>query len=422
MTRSSSVSLAVVLVLALAGVLLVPAAAQGCDSVDLCVHWSVDLHDGGTGEYLTDVTAPARGNRITIIRPVPEPPLGMFLDNEGCAQFDTQFAAGHKVVVYNEASYDGLIHVRAFKDKDEIAAGTTHVWPVHVGVIGDDDEIDVVVEVDADHLQNVMGVSVETLYRLSSLSGGLPRVDRRLFAYKSDSTNASADFESIRIGSESQQEKFVIAHEIGHWLVLSWPWEEGPGWSSSYGYEPQESMCDPVTFAGGGDDGGHSLRSAEYASGAMTEGFAHFVATAAFNNPGSSFLIGWFRYYKQLVGDASADLMGNGYLVAAPDGPVGGVNQWVQAQCQADFKNAAGLEISSEIDWMRFFWDFIAAPGDQPSFWDVVNLYKSTNEEYTWTSQGPVFANMLSALQDLGPAADAVRFEDLEPSHGLIND
>ena len=228
---------------------------------------------------------------------------------------------------------------------------------------------------------------------------------------------------ALRIGVDSQQEKFVIAHEIGHWLALCAPWASGGSWAASYTYEPLVNLCDPTTIAGGGDDGRHSLRSAEYSSGAMVEGFAHFVATAAFNNPGDSLPIGWFRYYKGLVDDSvSGDLVSNGYLVAAPNGPIGGVNRWVETQCGADFANTAGAEVSTELDWMRFFWEYITAPGDQPTFWDVVELYKHTHEEYTWSGNGPVFPNMLSALQEIGTPGDVQRFEDLEPAHGLIND
>ncbi len=416
MTRLSTASLPAVLATALIGGLSAPSVAQGCEPVDLCVHWSVTLQDGGTGDHLTEATVPARGNRVTIIRPAPEPPLGLFLDNEGCAQFETQFAAGHKIIVYNEAVYDSYTHIRAFASEDEIEEGTTHVWPVHVGIIGDNDDINAVIDADEENLQNLMGVSVETLHRLNLQPGGLPQLARNLFPFKDDGSNASADYEALRIGADSQQEKFVIAHEIGHWLVIEAEWAEEAGWSSSYAYTPQDSPCAPVTAGPDPDLGGHSLRSAEHASGAMTEGFAHFVATAAFNAPADTLPIGWFRYYKELIETPSPE----GYLVATPDGPVGGVNQWVQTQCPTDFN--AGQEISSEIDWLRFFWDYITAPSDQPSFWDVVELYKYTNEEHPWTAQGPVFPLMLTAIQELAPAADAVRFEELEPSHGLIND
>lgn len=422
--RSSTFSLAT-----LAGVgtvsaaLFAPQTALACHTVEMCVEWTVELDDGPIGDYLTEMTTPARGNRVMIIRPVPEPPLGLFLDNEGCVEFETQFAAGHKVIVYNEAVYDQYTHVRAFGSDEEIEDGTVRIWEAHVPVIGDDAGVEVEITIDADRLANLMGVSIAALHQFNSVGAGLPSVVRNLYPHRDGAPNASANYEALRFGEGSMKEKFVVGHEIGHWLVLSGPWPAG-GWSTSYGYVPSETMCSPPTEGMDDDLGGHSLRSAEHASGAMVEGFAHFAATVAFNNLAQT--TADFRYYKALdETPASQDLIDGMYRVMLPDGPVGGVNRWTQQQCPADFSNTGGdQEISTELDWMRFFWDFVTAShlAGEPSFWDVVELYVHTNEEYPWSGVGPVWPNVVDAMDDLGPPAFATRLEALEPDHELVND
>lgn len=423
--RSSTFTLATLAGVGIVGAaLLAPQTARACHTVEICVEWTVDLDDGPIGDHLTELTTPARGNRVMIIRPVPEPPLGLFLDNEGCVEFETQFAAGHKVIAYNEAVYDQYTHVRAFGSDDELDDGTVSVWEAHVPVIGDGAGVKVNIEIDADQLANLMGVSIAALHQFNSVGAGLPQVARNLYPHRDGAPNASADYEALRFGGDSMKEKFVVGHEIGHWLVMSGPWPAG-GWSYSYSYEPLNAMCSPTTDSGMDDDlGGHSLRSGEHASGAMVEGFAHFAAAVAFNNTAET--LADFRYYKQLDSNtASQDLVDGMYHVILPDGPIGGVNRWTQQQCPADFANTGGgQEISTEIDWMRFFWDFITAThlAGEPSFWDVVELYSHANEEYPWPSVGPVWANLADAMDDLGPPAFATRFEALEPDHELVND
>lgn len=402
-------------------VALAPDQAQACEPVTLCVNWTVELHDGFAGDYLTGDTTPARGNRVTIVRPAPEPPLGLYLNDEGCTAFETQYAVGHKVILYNDAVYGDYTHVRAFRNSDELETGQTLVWTVDVPPIGDDDQISVDAPIDVESLSNLMGVTTETLHRLDSLGGGMPQTPRNLFPFRHTQPNANAFVDSLRIGSDSFEEKFVIAHEIGHWLVL----EDG-GWSFDGSYVPNDDDCRFTTTAGNGDVGGHAIRSAEYSSAGMTEGFAQFVAVAAFNDP--SDVSGTFRYYKELdptaFGGSSADLIDGDYLVSVPDDTEGGVNRWTEQQCPTDFNATSPIEVTSEIDWMRFFWDFITAPGTQPTFWDVVSLYRFTNVNYTWGAQDPLWPNLVDAIEDnsLGLTQFSTRFENLEPDHELFND
>jgi len=81
-----------------------PRGASACHDVTLCLNWQANVNDDGFGEpsFVGDKVR-ASGARIMLIRPSPEPPLSGFLGQDGCMTFKTQFAYGHKVVVYAEA-------------------------------------------------------------------------------------------------------------------------------------------------------------------------------------------------------------------------------------------------------------------------------------------------------------------------------
>ena len=65
---------------------VVVSEANACQSLELCVTWTeVPLEDAPFGNLVTAPIYPARGARVTVIRPYPEPAVGMFLDNNGCA-------------------------------------------------------------------------------------------------------------------------------------------------------------------------------------------------------------------------------------------------------------------------------------------------------------------------------------------------
>lgn len=172
----------------------------------------------------------------------------------------------------------------------------------------------------------------------------------------------------------------------------------------------------------------------------MPEGFAHFVAAVAFNDIAQA--DGVFRYYKDI--DTSADgvpaytdFVGAGNRVSLQGGVgtsvLGGHNAWVAGEqdCDQDWNNGTN-EVTSEIDWMRFFWQFLTDTGGaEPEFWDVVHLLAFTDAYtqagvavYAWTQQGPVWPNLLNAIADSasGLTAYATWFEDIMPEHGVYNE
>ena len=390
--------------------------ARACEPIDMCVWWTqVPLQDAGYGDLVTDSTYPARGARITVIRPYPEPAFSTFLDESGCTTFDSQFSAGHKLLVYTEAVLGvgtaGTMRIKTFEseaaqveDADSVFAidipsipATPDRWAVHADV-----------PADAEHRVMLLATATETLHRLHGLEGSLIAGSHALeIVVRHDLQNASAPQGRILVGAagfdegvSSLQRKFILGHEIGHWIQTE---IVGDVWDYNYNYGPcgpgdgetctGEPPFDPWVEVQGNavdepcqhavefllpdqdDDANpnrHGIRSAEFVSGAMPEGFGHFVASVAFNSDLGVNADGAFKYYKDidedtlpsyeyfedpLVDDRVVSLLGG------TGSPPGGPNRWVELQCSNDWDHpleaeTLDQEVSSEVDWLRFFWRF----------------------------------------------------------------
>lgn len=83
------------------------------------------------------------------------------------------------------------------------------------------------------------------------------------------------------------------------------------------------------------------------------------------------------------------------------------------------------------MDWMRFWWQFMTDPtGSEPGFWDIVHLLAFADThldggvpEYEWSNTGPVWENLLGALEDAssGLSSHASWYEDITSDHGVYN-
>ena len=243
----------------------------------------------------------------------------------------------------------------------------------------------------------------------------------------------------------------MVAHEVGHWIQGRLNLEQGGDilWSYNYNYSPQDADCD--FFAIGGETpwtpanslNSHGIRSAEHSSGAMPEGFAQFIAAAAYNEITAD-EEGLYRYYKAIeiqanpeTSDPYYDFVTNDkYRVAMQGGGIGapgGQTAWVENMCEDDFDypqqtETMGQEVTTELDWMRFFWALIAADegeyGTAMTFWDVAHLLAYTNATEPWGFTGSLYCNLLDALNDAGSGLNSFedRFIDLTAVHGVFYD
>jgi hypothetical protein len=85
-----------------------------------------------------------------------------------------------------------------------------------------------------------------------------------------------------------------------------------------------------------------------------------------------------------------------------------------------------GQEISSEIDWMRFFWQLITADegqlGASMSFWEVGDVLGYTRFNYPWDGKGALYCNLFNSLIESGLDDYEDRFVDLTEINGVYYD
>jgi hypothetical protein len=471
--------------------------AQACDQTQhLCVAYQVDLDDddpetGWGGSISLGPKAPARGVRITIIRPPPEPPLGLYLDDEGCVDFPTQFAAGHKVLVHPSAILGPSKNIRismfdwtmvpgvndnglpffsiAENNVEPTASDVCLVGPVADGA-------DIHCDVPTSDVVNLMAIATHTIHRLTSLAGNVLTDADELRIVRVPSVPDYGHYDPLNrwlvTGAGLDRRKYIFAHEIGHWLQSRAQVAAGTeaAWNVNYGYPtsnedvtaPEPSCQFAVDYEApllnpnveASLNAGlelHGIRSAEYGNAAMTEGFAHLVAAVAFNDITSE--SGEFVYYKDIdVGSvpAYADLDDGDGLVALPGTSSaqtpGGWNGWVKNSCVDDWNvlyldlaEQNRVEISTEIDWLRYFWAFVTsqdvALAPQPGFWDLVRLIAHTREHNAWGTvtnpvpanrEGRVWENLVQTLTDdpegVGLDDFLDRFETLNDTHWVWHD
>lgn len=396
--------------LALAGlVLAAPRLASACQPRTICVNWETEITDDGFGEsYVLNDKVRARGAKVTLIPPAPEPPLATFLDQSGCMTFETQFAYGHKLVVYAEA-WVGLlpepVHIRMRRqEKKDDGYQTDFFWIVDLHGLAPNDAVEFPIKGEAkDPIVPLMAITTEVMHRLGPSPGQLdvhPPMPATLFVDFLDwYGNARAGSGFIQVGPDSFREKVIIAHEIGHWLQFQWDGRFGPPSDYSYnsicldpdqldcpcrfGVEPPEDLMGNTIAH---DANAHGIRSAEFSTPAMIEGFAHFVAAVAFNDfadfDNSADEDGVFRYYKDIdinkfppYADFMDPQKGNSrvsLLGGINDQTLGGENRWTESQCPLDWQVD---EISNGMDWMRFFWHFLTRSGDPPSLRQLLEFF-----------------------------------------------
>lgn len=472
-----------------------PAPAAACNETQrLCVTYQTDLADDQEGQLGQFVLA--RGARVTVIRPPPEPPLGFYLDEEGCGEFPTQYAAGHTILVYPSAVLGGTKNIRVSSfDWDVVLDEESEIPDLGLGDItatvpdtfevgpiadGSDIMLDVL---SSSETANLMAVATHAVHALDSMTGTVLNGEHELTLVRLVNVPGFAFYNSffnrLAVGEGADRYKFIVGHEIGHWLQMQAQIEEG---SSGFGnvdyFYPWEvegeehrdntgnilaeighpyPACQfaveydaPEDFPVGRAEQirlrlqFHGIRSAEYSSAAMVEGFAHFVASAAFNPITNE--SGTFRYYKDIdlvTVPAYQDLEDAGGLVALPgtDDPMadpGDRAGWLKLNCEPDwdvlyFDAAEQIPsaVSSEIDWLRLYWEFLTSQDTeldpQPGFWDVVRLVAYTQKEYPWdvvpVNPG-VWENLVQTLGDnaSGLTDYANRFDALNDKYQVWHD
>ncbi|MGH1349156.1 MAG: hypothetical protein ACRBN8_46930 [Nannocystales bacterium] len=386
--------------------------AEACHDVEICVVLEVDAVDNDTGNLGVISEVEAAGSRIRLVTPDAEGARDMYLNANGCFTAKTRHTRGLKLLVYPDSyvGVEGNVRISTFPTKTAELDDEMEPWLVHlpnVPLAGLDKPVSI-----GGPVANMHGWNLAIFKNVDQHAGLLGERSLRVhgdggetFAHKK--LGAFATKTHMMLGPLARERKFIIAHEFGHWYQQNWTDDTI---STAYGYEDESSgdYDDPVQakdpdcdFANAVDttqiNDLHGIRSAEFSAAAMAEGFAHFVAALAFNDVYMTAPPPQFEYYKDIIvenqpsyndlvneDDYQVDLIGS----AASSG---GAIRWTQDMCPADWNtpindpDLLGRQISTEIDWLRMFWGFVADPDPSlamssslPEFLTVMQIFEAS--------------------------------------------
>lgn len=156
--------------------------------------------------------------------------------------------------------------------------------------------------------------------------------------------------------------KNILAHEFGHAQCRTWDWvahgipdpdSDNSGYTTHDPNVPLLCQCEHAWNTV--DDEGHCLQSREYTHVGISEGWAHFIALATYNNrddvDSTGMAEGYFGYYGALclgVNPITQDCITN----PAPN-PVHAADpvQWMESNC-----DPGDADRGVEGDWLKFFY------------------------------------------------------------------
>jgi hypothetical protein len=157
--------------------------------------------------------------------------------------------------------------------------------------------------------------------------------------------------DTIMIGEDVADKKFIIAHETGH-LV-------GDYGTGNNDWKTVQSMCEcynSTSCPTPDGQGSHLMISKERSRCAVAEGFAHFYSAAVFNWHGIGHFDCSYHYYKSIGGDDTP-------IVDCDEANGPFDVQYMESNCASPWSG-----MGTELDWMRTFWDMLSAnpaiPGD----------------------------------------------------------
>ena len=155
----------------------------------------------------------------------------------------------------------------------------------------------------------------------------------------------------ILLGSSHRDNKFVIAHELGHYIL--WKWTDISSWGNDCSRWVASGDCE-----GSYGSSSHDWHSGEYQSCAAMEGLADFYSAAVWN--------------KVTESDCSYSYLD---LDCATDGA------FMEKNCGSSWN-----EVGTEGDWAHFWWDMYkeegVSVGDVFEIYDEVSINGHTIEDW----------------------------------------
>ena len=388
--------------------------AEACHDVEICVVLKVDSVDNDTGNLGEISQVEAAGARVRLVTPDAEGARDTYLNSKGCFIAKTRHTRGLKLLVYPDSyvGVEGAVRIVTFANKVAELADDQRPWLVHLPDVplgGLDKPVSIGGEIANMHgwvlaifksVDQHAGLLGEAELRVHGEAGETPR-RQALGAFATDL--------HMMLGPLARERKFIIAHEFGHWYQQNWSGDEI---DTDYGYEDDTNVSEDIDdpshakdpdcdFANAVDTSQindlHGIRSAEFSAPAMAEGYAHFVAALAFNDVYMTAPPPQFEYYKEIIvaNQPSYDDLVNedNYQIDLIGGSAssGGAIRWTQDMCPADWNTPVndpdllGRQISTEIDWLRMFWGFVADPDPSlamssslPEFLTIMQIFEAS--------------------------------------------
>ncbi len=209
---------------------------------------------------------------------------------------------------------------------------------------------------------NLAAIAPFVVHRLTSLTGNLIQAaGRTMTVFNQDcSALVGSCSGSARSGNNifisplftHSQRKFLVGHEVGHWLEGGWRGGFAGG-GGSYLFNDLDPQCQ---FTGLGD---HAMFSREDDFLSYQEGIGHFVSATAWNNP--ALLSGAFKYYKN---DPPYNFDLYNLDMSSGTTPF----NWENSLCSPKLVGK-----SIEGDWLRLLWNYSNDPGwgSVPTLFDI---------------------------------------------------
>ncbi len=392
----------------------------GNDRWQFCLRWVYDSIDSGFGEdyYTSGRLMIARGVRVQIKHPNWVNSLSFFANkNTGCIEFNATENTGFIVTMWAEARLgdNNNLFVRAFPTK--LAAAQNPTEPPFWQFTADPGGVarTVYYQNELAEESNLVAFASYIVQRIDSqCAPGLPGPENLRVVSDNPDCNLGGSCQNgnyVQIAPGSTTRKFLVGHEVGHWLHYQWT-SGSPGfYNHSWDGDSGDADC---AFVGVGS---HAMRSKEYSVGAFGEGFAHFLSTLAWNSSAST--TAWFKYYKEVGDPAYADFAADNWQLDVEGiggAPSGGVSDWMGSMCPVN----DGYSV--EMDWLRFYWDYLTNAGvPKPNIRKILEHVQFTRDAHPWFNTFAAYDKMLEAIGDvaLGQTGLEARFIALATANGV---
>ena len=363
--------LALLLALAIGSLAALPAEAY---THTFCVSTRVTTTDSAIGEDIYAIagatTHPARYAQMKVTRNGATVVNTTYASAGGCLSFSSPYSTGFKLEMWSKAripASDDPGHFNTLNVHHSNGTFAYWYWYINPGTSG----FPRFVSTNQTRRSNLFGIASWILARWSD---GLnyKTITVEDSACPTIPDNSCNSGSTVHIHPNGNQKKFLIGHEMGHALVHRW-----------INYHPYASYTQNNGGANCTTPVGmhHAMHSREYQSAALTEGFAQFYSTVAWNYETKK--TGWFHYYKPNYKNGSVT------LVDVEFGGTGGAHRYLETQC-TDVPDGRGVE----LDWLRALWDYRTNNGDKPSRYQILRQIKNAVTGGSWgnTGAGDAFA------------------------------